>query len=165
MKKHFFFFGIVVWRRRAQNRKTSCLFWAPFDENMLTVLNFVIKQQLFAHFTSTHTHAAHPCTTASFSSNPKCLQAACAHYGPLCRGTFRHREDGSPRPQHQADRRDGFFEKHRDGRPHRTARRHSSKNTSFNTSSDTQRHYPQIQTNPPPRNGPSLILRWATGAH
>ena len=53
----------------------------------------------------------------------------CSHHenGPLRRGTFRHREDGTPRHEHQEDHRGGFFELHRHGRPHRAAQQHSAK--------------------------------------
>ena len=78
--------------------------------NMHTVMKFVIKQ-LFLHISRRQTstqETAHPCTTASFSSNHNCLHAACVHYGPLCRGALRHREDGTPRPRQQEDCQDGF---------------------------------------------------------
>ena len=44
-----FVLGIVVWRREAQNRNLSCLFWALFVMKKRTVIKYVTKQHNFAH--------------------------------------------------------------------------------------------------------------------
>ena len=50
--------------------------------------------------------ALHQCTTASFASSPKCLQASCVHYAFLrsAEELFAIEKNGSPTPQQQEDR-------------------------------------------------------------
>ena len=45
-----------------------------------------------------------PCTTAPCSSNPRCLQIPCVHYGPFRAGTLCHRKDGNHWHGQQEDR-------------------------------------------------------------
>ena len=74
----------------SQNRHEHLQFRAPFDEKCLplpSAVNFVIKQLVF-HIadrrTTTH-KTPNPCNTASFVSNPKCLQA----FSPREKGPLR----------------------------------------------------------------------------
>ena len=66
----------------AQNRKYSCLLWAPFNEKCLSALKFVIKHQFFFfctfHIDKTPTQeTSHPCTTATCDSHPTVFSSIC----------------------------------------------------------------------------------------
>ena len=65
--RRFFFFGIVVWRRRAPNRHVFPI-WSPFVVKNASRNKIGKKQQVSPHCTTTHIHARD--STASFFRIP-----------------------------------------------------------------------------------------------
>ena len=62
MYKNVFFLGIVVWRREAQNRKCTCLLWAPCDEKCSTIWKNGTKHQHTTPTRDTNSmHHSHIC--------------------------------------------------------------------------------------------------------
>ena len=145
----------------AQNRHSHLQSWAP---------NTPLPRKTAKFFHIAHRHTSLPRETESVhhgtvvSQIPRVHKYSHHENGPLRRRTSRHREHGTPRHEHQEDHRGGFFEQHRDGRPHRAAQRHSA--THVTDTHLTPRHSSQTQTTHlPTQSGPPPYPQRCPGAH